>query len=389
MKKILFLLPLVLLLSAALAACTGTQEAEYPVHSAEIYAQESDEQLAQNVIDELPQEPESPPQRRPGSAQESKPQLPQQPSPEPTSAETAEGATEETANETTEYGIIIGDVYYRGIPISRLFTEPFANVLGRPLSVQGPNFSYEGLEIREGWGNANRDMAIRLEASEPYLDLFELNGISLDMSITEVTAAFGDTVVHWDNSMTYRISNPVADYMLTFRLLQNWNDNTVRTSILIWQETIYSTVVSHGSDYGTPIPSPGIASIAYACEDDMAAHPNAPRFVWTGLQPWMVFRFDEPVSDVALVRIFNVGFYNFFDPPSSVALYEIQYTEFEAGNLAAGQPVFIRTIGHFGTMPGQAIGFTHNGIRYYIPFDQSQADDGCLQLHEWSVFTFD
>ena len=370
-KKILFMLPFVLLLSAASAACSVTQETEYPAHPTEIYSQDSDEPAAPNVVEELPHE--------------SPPQLPQQPAPEPISDEASEAATEEAADESTEFGIIVGDVYYRGIPISRLFTEPFSEVLGQPLSVQGSNFSYAGLEIRAGWGNANRDMAIRIEASEPYLNLFELNGISLDICISEVRAAFGVAAMYWDNTYTYHISSPVADYMLTFRLLANRNDNTFRTGILIWRETEYSPVYPLGADYGTPISSPGIASIAYACEDDMEAHPNAPRFVWTDVQHWMVFRFDEPVSDVALVRIFNVGFLR----GAPVPLYEIQYTEFEAGDLASGQPVFIRTIGHFGTMPGQAIGFTHNGIRYYIPFDKSQADDGCLQLHEWAAFTFD
>ena len=137
------------------------------------------------------------------------------------------------------------------------------------------------------------------------------------------------------------------------------------------------------SSYGTPIPFPGTAMIDFAGEGDLAGHPQALRFSWVDYGIWMMFHFEVPVEDLAFVLISNVD----FDEDAGLPLYEINEVVYEAGNLAAGQPFFVQTIGHFGTMPGQAIGFTYaDGIRYYIPFDQSQMD-GSLVLHKWAAFT--
>ena len=135
---------------------------------------------------------------------------------------------------------------------------------------------------------------------------------------------------------------------------------------------------------GMPTTFSGTASIGYASEEDMARYPDAPSFVFAPYGIWMMFSFEEPVSDVAFV-----GVSSYFDERFDFWLFEIGESWYEAGDLAAGQPVFIQTIGHFGTLPAQAIGFTYaDGVRYYIPFDQSQMD-GSLTLHKWSASTFD
>ena len=134
---------------------------------------------------------------------------------------------------------------------------------------------------------------------------------------------------------------------------------------------------------GTPILFTGTADIDRASEDDMARHPDAPRFSLIEDSIWMKFSFEVPVNDVVFVGI-SAYFHEAFD----FLLYEPGEPWFEAGDLAANEPIFIQTYGHFGTLPVQAIGFTYaDGVRYYIPFDESQMD-GSLNLHTWSAFTF-
>ena len=72
--------------------------------------------------------------------------------PEPT-----EQASPTPANE--EVGIIIGDVFYKDIPISRLFLEPFVDVLGEPTDQHGAFSNYEGLSIMGLLGSVAHDEA--------------------------------------------------------------------------------------------------------------------------------------------------------------------------------------------------------------------------------------
>ena len=144
---------------------------------------------------------------------------------------------------------------------------------------------------------------------------------------------------------------------------------------------------SPGHVHGVLTPFPGGATLDRASEEEMAAHPGAPRFVNRETGNWMAFRFDEPVSDVVFVSVSvgPVGFDDKFQAP----LFKPGAVLYEAGDLAAGQPFFVQTYGHFGTLPAQAIGFTYtDGIRYYIPFDESQMD-GSLVLWSNMAFTVD
>ena len=135
---------------------------------------------------------------------------------------------------------------------------------------------------------------------------------------------------------------------------------------------------------GIPVPFTGTAAIDFASEEDMARHPDAPRYSRIEDSIWMKFSFDVPVRDVVFV-----GISSYFAENVESWLFEPGELWFEAGDLAAGQPVFVQTYGHFGTLPAQAIGFTYgDGVRYFIPFDQSMMD-GSLVLHKRSAFTFD
>ena len=116
---------------------------------------------------------------------------------------------------------------------------------------------------------------------------------------------------------------------------------------------------------------------------DVTEFPDVLHFSRIEDSIWMMFRFEVPVRDVVFVSIIP-----HFDERLDIWLYELGETWFEAGDLEAGRPILIQTIGHFGTLPAQAIGFTYaDGARYYIPFDESQMD-GSLVLHKWSAFTF-
>ena len=129
---------------------------------------------------------------------------------------------------STEAGIIWGDVFYRDIPISRLFLEPFIDVLGEPISQQGAFFHFEGLSIvgllssaadEEEWAEYD-NVAIQLDALAPHLGLFTLNGVSLDMTRAEVIATFGDPyhdILEHSHSLTYSVSSSTIEYMLAFR----------------------------------------------------------------------------------------------------------------------------------------------------------------------------
>ena len=143
---------------------------------------------------------------------------------------------------------------------------------------------------------------------------------------------------------------------------------------------------------GVPTPFTGTVDIFNLDEETGGAFnitgfaeefPDVPRFSRVEDSIWMMFRFEAPVRDVVFVSIIP-----YFDERFDLWLYELGETWFEAGDLDVRQPILIQTIGHFGTLPAQAIGFTYaDGVRYYIPFDESQMD-GSLVLHKWSAFTF-
>ena len=121
--------------------------------------------------------------------------------------------------ENAEVGVIIGEVFYKDIPISRLFLEPFIDVLGEPIDQRGAFFFYEGLEIMGDRGDlvGYENMAINLFAHEPHLDLFELNGIPLDMTRIELIAMFDEPHEELqDYSLVYRVSSSTIGYGLRF-----------------------------------------------------------------------------------------------------------------------------------------------------------------------------
>lgn len=134
----------------------------------------------------------------------------------------------ETVLDPASTGVIAGDVFIRGIAISRLFTEPFTDVLGPPLGYREAFFFYEGFEIM-----VVDDMVNTLWAWAPDLNLFEISGVSLDLTRAELLAAFGVPDQDSDDySFRYQVSNPVLDYSLTI-MFEDSDDNATASSISI------------------------------------------------------------------------------------------------------------------------------------------------------------
>lgn len=119
-----------------------------------------------------------------------------------------------------ERGHIVGDVFYEDTPISRLFEEPFLDVLGEALDQDGALFFYEGLEIMGDRGDLiGKDMmAIYLSAFSRDLGLFTLDGLSLDMTRVELVAAFGAPLADAGRSYFHRyyVVSPAMVYELRF-----------------------------------------------------------------------------------------------------------------------------------------------------------------------------
>ena len=138
---------------------------------------------------------------------------------------------------SAEAGVTIGDILFNDIPISQLFTEPFIGVLGDPIYQHGAFFSYEGLEIMGDRGDlvGHDNMAIHFHVFAPYLGLFELNGVSLDMTRAELIAAFGAHPYHgFTYEPTFQISSPTIDYLVSFRF-EHLSDDTPVSSISMFR----------------------------------------------------------------------------------------------------------------------------------------------------------
>jgi hypothetical protein len=146
-------------------------------------------------------------------------------------------ANEESIDEVSVTGIIVSDVYYKGIAISQLFVEPFVDVLGEPLSIHEAFFSYDGLEIVGDRGDLIGffNMAIQLVGWAPKLSLFDINGVALDMTRVEIITALGVPFeFHSDNSISYHVLSNEINYVMTARF-ENPDDKTAISSINIFR----------------------------------------------------------------------------------------------------------------------------------------------------------
>ena len=152
----------------------------------------------------------------------------------PTETNVTPTPTEFNENDPTPTGVIEGDVLFNDVELGRLFEEPFVDVLGEPIEDGGNFIFYEVLEFsvtldEEG----NLSIVGQIMAFAPNLGMFEINGITLDSTRTELIAAFGIPYISHDSgSISYRISSPVIDYLLTLSF-ENLEEDTYVSHLTI------------------------------------------------------------------------------------------------------------------------------------------------------------
>jgi len=143
-------------------------------------------------------------------------------------------------------GIIIGEVYFDDIPISRFFREPFLDILGEPLSVSmdGYDFDYGSLSIWGRFDYITETFTIIQLMSISDVHLVRVNDVSLDSNREELIALLGNPIDHYEYPeyeyiagidpwrMRYHISSYALIYTLDiwFELDDTVRRVTIRTS---------------------------------------------------------------------------------------------------------------------------------------------------------------
>jgi hypothetical protein len=123
------------------------------------------------------------------------------------------------SNVKTQAGYL-GEVFYKGIEISRILDENPEYTLGQPLSSHGPYYTYDGLLVYY------TDYVDSVHASD--LSLFETGGVTLDKTRSELIAAFGNPIESYqypsylydasvdERAIRYHVSSFIRDYVLEF-----------------------------------------------------------------------------------------------------------------------------------------------------------------------------
>ena len=347
MKKILSIL-LVLLLALTLAACTETPAAEE----------------AERTPVETPM-------------------------PEPAPEEVPEPLDEEAADR----GVIVGDVRHLDVEISRLFAEPFVEVLGSPFGQRGAFFYYVGLEIVAGWdygAEPDAGVAIQVLGFAPDLHMFELNGFSLHMTRGEVLAAFGYPIDDpEDGSLTYHILNPVADYMLTFRF-EDGDDDTVLTSISMGRDYVRNIATEPGTAEETDIFSvlPAAVQIADATDALLSGFSRLHAFDYSLVHGAeygadIIMWADVPMGDFSIITVDR----EFTD--DAVYIFVVD-TWAAADAVLPGEAVVINGYHGIGTL--SASGFTfvdERGVTRYFTFVRNMGYPYDPGPYAWLIQEFD
>ena len=121
--------------------------------------------------------------------------------------------------------VIYGEVYFNGIALYRVFTEPFLEVLGEPLGEYGVWFNFSGLTIMSnaprGAENFENAVAIQVNISPNSLGMIDVNGMSLDnvRTRTDVIASFGSPYISSSSALGYRVISPHREYRLFFEYM--------------------------------------------------------------------------------------------------------------------------------------------------------------------------
>ena len=127
-------------------------------------------------------------------------------------------------------GVIDGDILYKGIQVSRIFDERLEHTVGAPLNSRGSFRFYDGLELycssKRNPDNSFTEYVDIIMGTN--LSLFEINGVTLNKTRSELLAVFGKPIEYYkypdyeyrasdDNLlMRYHLSNHIFDYMVDF-----------------------------------------------------------------------------------------------------------------------------------------------------------------------------
>ena len=148
---------------------------------------------------------------------------------------------EDKIDRTNAVGMILGDVFFDDIPISQLFLEPFAEVLGPSTSDHLPFFPYDGISIAAA---SCLEMTSQISVDRNRL---RINEIALDNITTQedLIVALGESLAYYEysdgsvfrhneenRSMRYHVLSPAIEYILTFRFEDPY-DRTIITSVSI------------------------------------------------------------------------------------------------------------------------------------------------------------
>ena len=125
------------------------------------------------------------------------------------------------SSSTSSVSEYLNDVTYKGIEVSRILDELPESTVGTPTKIEGPYYFYDGLEI---YFNGYVDLVQGTK-----LNLFDIDGVTLDKNRAELIAAFGNPVEYYeyddytysdsyygDSMMRYHVSSYIAEYMLDF-----------------------------------------------------------------------------------------------------------------------------------------------------------------------------
>ena len=97
---------------------------------------------------------------------------------------------------TVEIGMIDSEVLLNGIEVSLILTEPFVDVLGEPMDVQGHWIYYEGLRLFATGDELDMAFLISIEN----ISMLEIDGLALGTNIvrSKILSVFGDPIEYYE-----------------------------------------------------------------------------------------------------------------------------------------------------------------------------------------------
>jgi len=115
-------------------------------------------------------------------------------------------------------GVIVGDLFFNGIELGRLFSYPFADILGSPLYIRDHHLYYDGLQLMGRWSEEYCYQDITTVLGIENLEMVKINDVALssDINRKELLSLLGTPIDSCEVYIRYRMSGASADYYLFF-----------------------------------------------------------------------------------------------------------------------------------------------------------------------------